>query len=240
LSDLDIIETELLSIDAIINRSFAKGTAMLTGKGMIYTDEEVAHLPSIGSYHPHYKEWKRRERSTKRLLKLAQQAGAAANILQVGCGNGWLAAKLANATSGNVTGIDINMRDLRQAKRVFAGSANLDFFVADISEGILSDKQFDIIVFAASIQYCSSLKAVIKNAMEHLTLMGQIHILDSPLHAGKNIPAKIMDDTDQHIHHIAELESFQYKIIYDPAAWSNKLFVNRDPFRHIVIKNHYR
>ena len=228
-----------MSINAIINRSFSKGDAMLNGKGMIYTDEEVAHLPSINSDHPHYYEWKVRERSGKRLLKQVQLTGTSLDILEVGCGKGWLTAKLANITSGKVTGIDINMRELLQARRVFAGLTNLEFIATDISDGLLPDKQFDIIVFAASIQKFSSLKAVIKNAMGHLTLMGQIHILDSPLYIGKNIPAKKQGVVDHHNHHIGDLESFQYKVIYNPYAWKNKLFAKRDPFCHIVIKNHY-
>jgi len=212
---------------------------MSNGNGRIYTDHEVTLLPFISSDHPYYAEWKVREHSTRRLLKQIQNVGSSVNILEVGCGNGWLAARLANITSGEVTGIDINMQELRQAKRVFAGLNNLDFVTTDISNGLLPDKQFDIIVFAASIQCFSSLRYLIKTAMKNLTLMGQIHILDSPILKGKNVPEKKETMADHYIHHIAGLESFQYKIIYDPAAWNNKLFAKRDPFCHIVIKNHY-
>jgi len=211
----------------------------MNGNGRVYSDHEVALLPSISNDHHYYDEWKAREHSTRRLLKQVQQVGSSVNILEVGCGNGWLAARLANITSGEVTGIDINLRELRQAKRVFAELNNLDFVATDISNGLLPDKQFDIIVFAASIQYFSSLRSVIKTAMNHLTLLGQIHILDSPVYKGENILDKKEAMGDHYIHHIAELESFQYKIIYDPGAWNNKLFAKRDPFCHIVIKNHY-
>ena len=239
MTDLDNIETDPLSINAIINGSFVNSNAMHNGKGQLYSDEEVTQLPSIRHDHPHYLEWKFREHSTKRLLKLVQHAGTSPNILQVGCGIGWLAAKLASVTQGQVVGIDTNMRELMQAKRVFRGLRNLDFSASDISDGPLKDKQFDLIVFAAYIQFLPSLKAAIKNAIGHLTLMGQIHILDSPMNIGENIWSKQTNDNDQQVHHISELECFQYKIIYDPDAWNNKLFTKRDPYCHIVIKNYY-
>ncbi len=221
LSNLDIIQNDLLSTNAILNKSFANSNAIAGGGGSMYTDEEVAHLPWISKDHARYNKWKKRERSMKRLIKLVQQAGSSLNILVAGCGNGWLAAKLATNTSGNVTGMDINLQYLQQAERVFAGLTNLEFVASNISDGLLPDQQFDIIVFAGSIEYFSPMKAVIKNALEHLTLMGQIHIMDSPLPQ------------------VDELESFQYKIIYNPSSWVNKLFPGKDPFCHIVIKNNF-
>ena len=239
MTDRDIIETEPLSINPIIKRSLFKGTAMSNDKGRIYTDHEVAHLPSINNDHSYHNEWKSREHSTKRLLKQVQQAGSWVNILEVGCGNGWLAARLASITSGEVIGIDINVRELWQAQRVFTQLTNLDFVAADISDRFMPDKQFDIIVFAASIEYFSSLRTVITTAMKHLTLMGQIHILDSPIRASKDTFAKKQEATDLYIHHMGDLEAFQHKIIYDPGAWINKLFAKWDPFFHIIIKDHY-
>ena len=153
MSDLDIIETEQLSINAIINRSFSKGVVVRNGKGSIYSDNEVAHLPIISSDRPHYDEWKLREHSTKRLLKRLQKLGSSLNILVVGSGNRWLAAKLSNITSGEVMGIDINLRELLQAKPVFGSLRNLKFVATDISDGQFPDKQFDIIVFSIHTKF---------------------------------------------------------------------------------------
>ena len=239
MTDLDIIQPELLSTNAITNRSISKGIVVHSGKGSIYTDAEVVALPSINNDHPRYREWKVRQRSTKRLLKQVQQVGSSVNILEVGCGNGWLAAKLAGVTSGNVTGIDVNMRELRQARRVFGSLTNLEFVATDILDRELLEKQFDIIVFAGSIQDFSSLKEVIISSLEHLTLKGQVHILNSPLFTRKNIHGEQQHADEDHIHRLCDLESFQYKMIYNPDAWHNKLFAKRDPFCHIVIKNHY-
>ena len=206
----------------------------------MYNDEEVARLPSIRKDHPDYHSWKIRERSTKRLVKHVQQFGSSLNILEVGCGNGWLAAKLAAVTTGEVTGMDINTRELLQAKRVFANVANLDFVAADITMD-LPDKQFDIIVFAASVHYFSSLKKLISTALGHLTLMGQIHILDSPFCMRKSTAFLQRSTIGEHyVHHIIDLESFQYRILHDPRAIVNRLFSKNDPFYHITIKHHYR
>lgn len=229
--DLDFIEIDHLAINTIINKAFAKSNATLSGRQSMYSDEEVAHLPSTCKDHPFHKEWKIRERSLRRLTKHLQLAGSSLNILEVGCGNGWLAAKLAGITSGEVTGIDINSRELVQAGRVFVDVTNLEFVVKDISLGFLPDKKYDIIVFAASIQYFPSLKEIITNAIEHLTLKGQVHILDSSFYPVKADP--------YFMHHMHELEAFQFKIIYNPGNLVNKLLTPGDPFYHIVIKNRY-
>lgn len=212
---------------------------MLSSEEMIYSDEEVAQLPSISRKHPFYAKWKTRQHSTSRLIKQVQLNRYPLNILEVGCYNGWLAAKLANVTSGNVTGINCNTKELLQARRIFGTVTNLEFIATNILHASLRDKKFDFIVFASSIQFFPSLEDVIKNTMGHLTLKGQIHILDSPLYPANEFLKSHQDNINYYIHHLSDLEAFQHKIIYDPGAWNNKLFAKRDPCYHIVIKNPY-
>ena len=64
-----------------------------------------------------------------------------------------------------VTGMDINTVELTQARKVFAKVTNLKFSEGDIRSGILGDEKFDLIVFAASIQYFESLKEILKVAI---------------------------------------------------------------------------
>ncbi len=142
-----------------------------------------------------------------------------------------------------VTGIDINSVELEQAKKVFRNIPNLKFIEGDIRSGILADEKFDLIVFAASIQYFESLHGILKLAFRHLTLQGEIHIIDSHLYqpheiaSAKQRSRKYFTDigfpemADVYFHHcIHELESLQFSILYNPGALVNKFLFRSNPF----------
>ncbi len=228
-------------------------TRLRQKEGRMYSDEEVASLPFINSNHQHYKEWVIRKNSCKALVNYIKQKGIFLNILEVGCGNGWLAAQLATAVDAEVTGLDINSKELKQAKRVFIKIPGLNFIQGGLESDHLIDKKFDLIVFAASIQYFQSLKQVIEIAIEHLTLMGEIHIMDSPFYQQDELSAArqrtkayyndlgFAEMVDHYHHHtISELDGFQYKIVQHPGSWKNKFAIKKKPFYWVMIKNRYR
>src|SRR5580700_8334304 len=93
----------------------------------IYTDNQIAKLPEIEASHVHHVEWNFRKRSSGQLIALLKKKNKKLNILEVGCGNGWLSAKLAQIVDVQVTGIDINKIELIQAVTVFGNKQNLDF-----------------------------------------------------------------------------------------------------------------
>lgn len=219
----------------------------------LYTDEQVATLPFIDIGHPHHKEWMVRKRSAMSLVGYIQQKAAAPQVLEVGCGNGWLSMQLASIPGSQVTGIDINGPELDQAARVFHHAENLNFLEVSLDDPALADKKFDFIVFAATIQYFPNLKKILHCALEHLTLLGEIIITDSRFYQQKEIPAARQRSLDYftsigmpgmaayYFHHsIDQLDSFQYRIISEPGSWKNKLALIRDPFHRIIIKNPYR
>ena len=222
-------------------------------EGRIFTEMEIAKLPVVSSSHPHFKEWKVRKNSCTQLLKYVKQEGHFSNILEIGCGNGWLSAQLSLATGGEVTGIDINSTELRQAKRVFAAARNLTFLAGDIRSGILGDKKVDLIVFAASIQYFKSFKEIINTSLQYLTLQGEIHILDSHFYLPEHmIPArkrtkKYFSDagfprmSHYYFHHsIRELQGFNYRLLHNPHSWMNKVSFRKNPFYWVIIKDFSR
>lgn len=221
-------------------------------EGRVYTDEEVAILPFVHNAHPHYKEWLIRKHSCKALASYIKQRPTVSEVLEVGCGNGWLTAQLAKATGVETTGLDINTEELEQAKRVFYRIPNLRFIQGSLQSELPDDEKFDMIIFASSIQYFSSLKEVINHAIEHLTLLGEVHILDSPFYLQPEIePARQRTKSyfrsmgfagmaDHYYHHtLNELDSFQYKILHHPHSWKNKLSIKKNPFYWITIKNRY-
>jgi ubiquinone/menaquinone biosynthesis C-methylase UbiE len=252
LSNLTIIERNENAPSA--EEGFAKFYSLLRKKeGRIYTDADVATLPFIYASHPHYNEWVIRKHSQKALVSYIKHKNTIATILEVGCGNGWLSAGMAKAIDAEVTGIDINTYELEQAKRVFKNIPNLNFVHSNLQSDSLKNEKFDMILFAASIQYFPSLKQIIQIAIEHLTLQGEVHIMDSPFYQLQETAAarqrtkeyytslgfEAMADHYYH-HHLAEMENFQYKILHHPNSWKNKLSIKKNPFYWISIKNRYQ
>jgi ubiquinone/menaquinone biosynthesis C-methylase UbiE len=253
LYNLKIIKGLLPLQEASIEDRFNKlYIALRLKEERIYSDKEVLLLPKVLPSHRYFKEWNIRSRNSDKLSQYINRNGHVCNILEVGCGNGWLSAKLSIVATGKVTGIDINMVEMEQARKVFGNIPNLRFMYGDIRSGILQDKRYDLIVFAASIQYFPSLDEIIKVAQRHLTLQGEIHILDSPLYRfneiadAKQRSKKYYTQTEfpemsvYYFHHsIEDLRPFKFSILYNPHALKNKLRLHRNPFHWIVIKNSY-
>lgn len=218
-------------------------------KGYIYTDGEVAALPYIHINHRHYREWMIRKHSLKALLSYVKNKRSFTGILVVGCGNGWLSSRIAKEIDAEVTGIDTNSYELSQAKRVFKNISNLGFINTKLEGDSLKNEKFDMIIFEASIEYFPSAKEIMRVAVEHLTLQGEVHILDSPFYKQYEIAIARQQHKEQglnpmktqlYYHMLIELENFQYKILHHPNSWKNKLSIKKNPFYWIVIKNRYQ
>ena len=238
-----------VTADTINDRFEQQYLRLRSKEGRVYTDEQVEQFPFIGKTHVHYNEWKTRAASFSKLSAYIKRMPAAINILEVGCGNGWLSAKLATLIKGEVTGMDINNTELEQAKRVFQKRSKLHFINGDIRDGALADKKFNIIIFAASIQYFSSLHETLDLASGHLTTGGEIHILDSHFYRRPEVlTARLRTKNyyssmgfpelnNYYYHHsIEDLTPYRFIILHDPGSWKNKLTGNKNPFHWIVIK----
>jgi ubiquinone/menaquinone biosynthesis C-methylase UbiE len=117
-----------------------------------------------------------------------------------------------------------------------------------MNESVL-DKKFDIVVFAASIQYFPSLSQIIGRTISILNPGGEIHILDSPFYPDSEITSAerrsdayyrstgFEEMTKFYFHHSLEsIKRFDYKILFDPHRPLNKLLGRKDPFPWICIK----
>jgi ubiquinone/menaquinone biosynthesis C-methylase UbiE len=214
----------------------------------LYTDEEVAWLPDIADDHVHKKEWEIRKTSCRQLIKYLNRRNKLLKILEVGCGNGWLSYQLSQIPDSNIIGLDVNLAELQQAERVFHGTPNLNFIYGELSSLSVSEK-FDIIVFAASIQYFALFTGIIEAALDRLKDSGEIHITDSHFYYETDVEdarqrshhyfqSKGFDRMDDfYFHHsLKDLDGFNYTILYDPNAVLNKILKRKNHFHWICIK----
>lgn len=216
----------------------------------IYTDIEVERLPLVAKEHIHFKEWQIRKASSDKLIKYLRSRNQSLKILEIGCGNGWFSAALAKADSSwTVTGTDINNTELEQAKRVFDSIPNLRFSFFDINTNEVIAEGYDIILFAASIQYFPSLKNTIEKTLALLNSKGEIHLVDTIFYKKEMLMAArertveyfrklgFSEAAKNYFHHsLDDLDGFEFAILQRPAARLQKLFGKRPPFYWICIK----
>ncbi|HVS93566.1 MAG TPA: class I SAM-dependent methyltransferase [Mucilaginibacter sp.] len=213
----------------------------------IYTDEQLLRLPQVDALHVYHKEWKIRERSCERLLARLRKKRRPLRILEVGCGNGWLSAKMADIPGTDVIGLDVNHVEIDQACRVFK-KRNLEFIYDTFNDSTFENEMFDVIVFAASLQYFPSVVTVLKQAQAILAPRGEIHLMDThfydPLDAvdadqrSRDYYASLgyPEMSEHYFHHsISEFWGFKYQVLFNPQNILNRLSRN-DPFYWITVR----
>lgn len=211
----------------------------------IYTDEQLQLLPDID--HVYYDEWKIRKRSSERLIEYLSKKHKFLRVLEVGCGNGWLSAKMSNIPDTQVIGLDINQLEIDQANRVFK-KENLEFIYDSFNDNTFDRAKFDVIVFAASLQYFPSVINVMKQALDILRPGGEVHIIDTPFYTpdeaekaderSHNYYAAlgIPEMAEHYFHHsISEFWGFKYEVLFDPTSIFNMIF-KKDPFYWVSIR----
>jgi ubiquinone/menaquinone biosynthesis C-methylase UbiE len=216
----------------------------------IYSDDELRSLPFISPDHLYYEEWRHRRRSMRRLLRYCRLKPRPLRILDVGCGNGWLVARLSTGTDVSVTGIDVHREEIVQAQRVFSEIPNLKFRLAEFMEMPAVEK-YDMVVFAASLQYFPSLAEVARQSFRLLDNEGEIHILDTPFYEQDDvsfassrseahfIKVRVPHMTPFYFHHTwSDLSGYDYRVLWQPRPWKRLFRIRQNPFPWIRITKH--
>jgi ubiquinone/menaquinone biosynthesis C-methylase UbiE len=216
----------------------------------LYSPEELLLLPYVPALHPYYAEWQARQESFVLLQDQLIQARPQ-YILEIGCGNGWLAHQLGQATGAYVYALDVNATELEQGAKVFK-SDRLVFVYADIFD--LEDNgsflpKFDAIIMAASLQYFPNIDHLLKRISDFLQPNGAIHILDTPFYKTKNLPhaqARSLhyyaqlgfpEMAQYYFHHSWEsIEVFSPEIVYKPSTLNQWLSGKKNPFPYLKIR----
>jgi len=220
-------------------------------EGRMYDDAAVAKLPEVETSHPLFKEWYIRKKSTARLaqfLKIRQPK----EVIEVGCGNGWLIRYIHSALEADCLGIDMNAIELLQAVRTSGNAKSLTFIYADIFSELFAKPCADIIILASVIQYFPDAKSLLERLVNMLNQGGQVHILDSPFYSEKTIGAAKARSQEyfstlgyaamqfHYFHHRwYVLDSFKATIKYDPTTVVNRLsqkVLGDSPFPWIIIE----
>lgn len=192
-------------------------------EGRIYTDAEVAMLPKVGYFNKLKHEWKVREKTLKKLLKYFSDKKEN-NILEVGCGNGWLSNALSEKTQNYFFALDLNQHELKQGARIFNENKRLKFVYGNVYENIFSREVFDFIIFPSSIQYFDNIKRLIERIFYFLKPEGEVHIIDSNLYSDHQVNmAELRSENyfnslgfpkminSYHHHKLTDLDKFNYK-----------------------------
>ena len=225
-------------------------------EGRIYSDQIVKSLPQIDAGHPLKKEWLTRTTSLNKFLGYLGNKGIGQQVLEVGCGNGWLSHGLSVSSEREVCAMDVNETELLQGARVFADIKNLSFLYSNVLTFGFRGQLFDTIILASSVQYFPDIKALVNRLLQILKPSGEIHILDSPLYTS---PSEIENArkrsvvyfqsvgfpgmADRYFHHgMPQMNGFNYAFISNPGSLIKKirrLFVPtpESPFPWIVIRH---
>lgn len=223
-------------------------------EGRIYPDSIVKNLPHVERNHPLFQEWQIRAKSSDKLVNYLAHKSKPMTILELGCGNGWLANRLAQIHDGNVYAVDLNTMELEQGARVFSKTHSLRFIFGNIFDDIFQPASFDLILLASSIQYFSDIQNLIRRLLDLLRADGEIHIIDSPFYTHRSAAAARQRSIDYyqelgfpemanyyHHHLWTELDGFHHDIKHNPESHFygfRRKFLGgiESPFPWIVIR----
>ena len=226
--------------------------ALRENEGWIYPDTIVEQLPIIGKRDPHFAQWQVRKNSFHRLVQylIAHHPGSA--ILDVGCGNGWMAHGLAKE-GFHVCAVDLNYFELQQAARIFRETTNAIWLYGNILSGVVPDDSMDCAIMASSLQYFADISPLMKSLFRIVRDAGEIHIIDTPFYASSEKENAAQRSrtyfasighphfADHYYHRTYdELRSYSFRVHYHPNQVMNKLRnifrQGGSPFPWIVIQ----
>jgi SAM-dependent methyltransferase len=223
-------------------------------EGRLPPDDMVRRLPEVPAGHPLAGEWRVRAWTLNRLRAYLDPRPDLAVALDVGCGNGWMAARLAESRMRRVYGLDVNRPELEQAARVFGDNPRLAFLLADVTAGDIPPRSVDLVLLAGAVQYFADIGALVPLLLQLLRPGGELHILDSPFYAGREAGrARARSeryyrrlgcpDMAAHYHHhcIADLAPFNPQCLHDPSTLLSRLRrrllqTNESPFPWFRIR----
>lgn len=147
-----------------------------------YKDDVLKDLPDISVFHPEYKNWCNRKKSAKKIVDYIVKKKSIGNVLQIGCGNGWLANYIVQRTDVDFYALDIDLKVLKKGASIH-DNERLHFVYGDIFGNLgLEAGSIDYILLYDSAQYFPNLTFLVEYLNKFLSSSGEIHIMDTPIY----------------------------------------------------------
>jgi len=122
----------------------------------------------------------------KILEPLERSSDRKLNILDLGCGSGWLSYRMAlrGHSPAAVDLLDDELDGLGAARHYESKLGQMfPVFQAQFDDLPFADSQFDLVVFNASFHYAADYRATLREVRRCLSWGGQVVILDTPVYA---------------------------------------------------------
>lgn len=222
----------LTAVDSIFESLYFK---LRQKEKRVYSDEELKLLPYASDRNTHRNEWELRTKSFLRFQEYLSQKKSILNILDLGCGNCWLAGQLAKISEHNFYCLDINLLELEQGARVF-NQLNINFLYADIFSTTFPANTFDLVIINSALQYFPNVSNLIKELFYISKSFGEIHILDTPFYKPNEITAAknrtqgyymsigFLEMAARYHHHsLNDFRYFNHQLLYNPYSLKNRI-----------------
>jgi 2-polyprenyl-3-methyl-5-hydroxy-6-metoxy-1,4-benzoquinol methylase len=126
----------------------------------------------------------------------ARSAPAGGRLLDVGCGNGWLARELADAGFA-ITGVEPSATGIRHARQLVPTAAFHQLGVYD-DLSCIPDGSFDAVISAEVIEHLFAPRVLIQLAWDKLKPWG-VFVVTTPYHGfAKNLAIALLGGWDRH------------------------------------------
>ena len=142
--------------------------------------EAIRRLPYPDQGDPDAKLWRQRAATSSWVVRHLQERRVR-RVLDLGCGYGWLSARIAREGGMDVTAFDASAIELERAREAFGSIPRIEWTCGDLFDASWSPTPFDAVVACGSIQYFPDLDALFARLSTLLEPSGEILVFDSPL-----------------------------------------------------------
>lgn len=144
--------------------------------------------PPPGASAGQAREWRCRAWSAE-FVERRLRARGARRLLDLGCGPGWLAARLVRRLGLEAVGLDLSRAELEAGAAAFADLPGLRLVQGDVFDDGLGLGAFDAVVLAGAIQYFPDLPRLAARLRQLLRAGGEALVVETALHPAAELAA---------------------------------------------------